>query len=73
MTARRLALHSDGEERAENVLFSTFGRGHMESKEAALLLRAQLRRELMHPALRCLAGEERWKVLLEKSEALGTE
>ena len=73
MTEQRLALLSSGEEQVENVLFSTFGRGRVESKGAALLLRAQLRRELMHPALRCLAGEERWKVLLEKIEALGTE
>ena len=73
MTEQRLALLSSGEERVENILFSTFGRGHMESKGAALLLRAQLRRELMHPGLLCLAGEERRKVLLEKIEALGTE
>ena len=73
MTARRLTLLSSGEERVENILFSTFGRGRVESKGAALLLRAQRRRELMHPALRCLAGEERWKVLLEKIEALGRE
>ena len=73
MTEQRLALLSSGEERVENVLFSTFGRGRVESKGAALLLRAQLRRELMHPALLCLAGEERRKVLLEKIEALGTE
>ena len=73
MTARRLALLSGGEERVENVLFSTFGQGQTEPEGAALLLRAQLRRELLHPGLRCLSGEERWKVLLEKVEALGTE
>ena len=73
MTARRLTLLSHGVARVENAFISTFGRGHMESKEAALLLRAQLRRELMHPALLCLAGEERRKVLLEKIEALAAE
>ncbi len=73
MTARRLALLSGGEERVENVLFSTFGQGRMEPKGAALLLRAQLRRELLHPALHCIFGEERWKVLRDKIEALGTE
>ena len=72
MTARRLALLSHGEERVENVLFSTFGQGRMESKAASLLLRAQLRRELLHPGLRILAGEERWKALVEQVEALGT-
>lgn len=73
MTARRLALLSGGEERAETVLFQTFGRGRMEPKGAALLLRAQLRRELMHPGLRILGGEERWKALAVQVEALGTE
>jgi hypothetical protein len=73
MTARRMALLSGGEERAETVLFQTFGRGVIEPKREALLLRAQLRRELMHPALRCLCGEERWKALAEQVEALAAE
>ena len=73
MTARRMALLSGGEERAETVLFQTFGRGVIEPKIEALLLRAQLRRELMHPALRCLCGEERWKALAEQVEALAAE
>ncbi len=39
MTARRLRLLADGEERVEHVLFSTFGRGVTASETAARLLR----------------------------------